>query len=487
MAVLMNWAPLLPLSLVMVMLLFFKVPAREAVVIGILVTLGLGFLNSGIQALPLLEARLPDIVLITAQVGMVLWFGLFLFRLLEAQGMLTIMADGIGKLFLDREWLALVMVLGIGPAIESVAGFGTSVIVVAPILVRLGYSLDQAAMLGLLSQNMVPWGAMAAGTQLGAALGHISAQQLSARSADLLGPLLIGYAIAAMAVMKSPGIWKRLGWRSALLALGAAGVLAILSHVLSPALVGLLSGLAVTGLGCLLQPVRSHSHDLKIGNWGVVIVPYSFLTVLLMSTTLISSIAHWTATHGVIHWGRSSLSVLQNPGLYLGMAAVMAWWLRPLPWSRLGRILTDTCRPWQRVILVTLLYVALSQAMVSLHLTSRLSQELGGAGSWYVAAGLGLAAIGGYLTGSNTASNAMFMPLQLFAAHLTHISPLFVASLQNSAGSTATWASQSRTILASVAVGKPRTNHHAFTRQVMGWMAWILAGMLVIAASWFVA
>jgi lactate permease len=64
-----------------------------------------------------------------------------------------------------------------------------------------------------------------------------------------------------------------------------------------------------------------------------------------------------------------------------------------------------------------------------------------------------LAALGGALTGSNAASNALFMPLQVEAARGLGVSEVLTAAVQNVAGSHASMLAPQRMVLAATATG----------------------------------
>jgi lactate permease len=76
-----------------------------------------------------------------------------------------------------------------------------------------------------------------------------------------------------------------------------------------------------------------------------------------------------------------------------------------------------------------------------------------GLGKFYPLAAPAIGALGGALTGSNAASNALFMPLQVEAANSTGASKALVAAIQNVAGSHASLLAPQRVILAATATG----------------------------------
>jgi lactate permease len=104
----------------------------------------------------------------------VLFPALLLYQLQRITGGIGVLASGIGRLCPDRDVQVLLLVLGLAPFVESVSGFGVGTVVVIPMLVALGIGSLQAAILGLLGQIAVPWGALAVGTTLGAELTKLN-------------------------------------------------------------------------------------------------------------------------------------------------------------------------------------------------------------------------------------------------------------------------------------------------------------------------
>jgi lactate permease len=61
--------------------------------------------------------------------------------------------------------------------------------------------------------------------------------------------------------------------------------------------------------------------------------------------------------------------------------------------------------------------------------------------------------LGGVLTGSNAASNALFMPLQIEAANSLDLPRTLTAAIQNVSGSHASMLAPQRVVLAATATG----------------------------------
>ena len=81
----------------------------------------------------------------------------------------------------------------LGPFAEAVTGFGVGYIIALAAVRRLGIGGVPALLFGLYSQSMVPWGALAAGTTIGALLSGLSPTTLGTLCGLLQMPIHLGY------------------------------------------------------------------------------------------------------------------------------------------------------------------------------------------------------------------------------------------------------------------------------------------------------
>ncbi|MEJ7717614.1 MAG: L-lactate permease [Thermoleophilaceae bacterium] len=143
----------------------------------------------------------------------------------------------LGRVEPDREALALLVVLGVGPFFESVTGFGLAVVIGAPILLAAGFDPLRAAVLACWSQCAVPWGALGVGTTVGADLSGLEFGELSDVSALLSLPLFALYGLASLVL--------------------AGGAAALRRHGAEAVGLGILAGAATLGISVLLVPELS--------------------------------------------------------------------------------------------------------------------------------------------------------------------------------------------------------------------------------------
>jgi lactate permease len=370
----------------------------------------------------------------------VLFGGLLLYHVLSAGGKIEEVSRFLGGLEPEREALALGVVVGVAPFFESVTGFGVAVVISAPILLAAGFSPLRAAVLSSWGQCAVPWGALGVGTVIGADLAGMSFGELSDWSAVLSLPLFPLYAVAAVGMA---GGWhgiRRRGAEAVFLGL-LAGVGTLAASVyLIPELSGVVGGLAATAaflglrwrrLGELAVPSRA-------------LLPYAFLLALLALGNGVGSLSKLLESLGPVFVG---------PGLPLLISCAFAALLSGLGMVPVASALADTFRQWLPTAGAVLAFVLSGQVVATSGAAALLTSGAAVFGGLYPAVAPVVGALGGWLTGSNAASNALFMPLQLEAARDLRLPETLAAAEQNVSGSHASLLAPQRIVLAASGTG----------------------------------
>src|SRR5690349_16630062 len=99
----------------------------------ILAKLPVGFQLTGGGLLLALESS----AYLALSVALVVLPGLFLTEVLKGQGIIDGIASGISAIALDPAAKMLILLLGVMPAVESLTGFGVSLFLSVPVLLRL--------------------------------------------------------------------------------------------------------------------------------------------------------------------------------------------------------------------------------------------------------------------------------------------------------------------------------------------------------------
>ena len=378
----------------------------------------------------------------TAAVLYVLFGGLLLYNLLAAGGAVEEVSRFLGTLEPEREGLALVVVIGVGPFFESVTGFGVAVVISAPILLAAGFPPLKAAVLASWGQCAVPWGALGVGTVIGANLSDTSFAALSDWSALLSLPLFPVYGVAAVALASGMDGVRRRGAEAALLGL-LAGVGTLLTSIsLVPELSGAAGGLAATAAFLALRLRRLAGLDVPVR----ALLPYAFLLALLLLTNGPEAARALAERLG---------SIFVGPGLPLLLSAAFAALLFGLGSRSVGSAVRGTVGQWLPTAGAVLTFVVAGEVVASSGAAALLASVAAKLGNLYLMAAPVIGSLGGVLTGSNAASNALFMPLQIEAARDLGIPETPTAAIQNVSGSHASLLAPQRVVLAATATGLP--------------------------------
>lgn len=374
----------------------------------------------------------------SAQVLYVLFGGLLLYNLLSAAGAVEAVSRFLGRLEPDRVALAAGVVVGVAPFFESVTGFGVAVVISAPILLAAGFTPLRAAVLASWGQCAVPWGALGVGTVIGAHLAGMGFGTLSDASAFLSLPLFPVYGVAAVVLA---GGWtgvRRRGAEAIVLGLVAGAGTIVTSLYLVPELSGAVGGLAATAVFLARRRHRLSGVPVR------ALVPYAFLLALLAVANGI----------GVLRSALEKLGpVFDGPGLPLLVSGVFAALLLGLGGGEAGAATRRTATQWLPTAGAVLTFVLAGEVVAESGAAGLLAGGAEALGVFFPAVSPVLAALGGALTGSNAASNALFMPLQVEAARGLDLSEVLTAAVQNVAGSHASMLAPQRMVLAATATG----------------------------------
>src|SRR5918994_1672697 len=372
----------------------------------------------------------------SAQVLYVLFGGLLLYNLLSAGGAVAAVSRFLGRLEPDRVGLAAGVVVGVAPFFESVTGFGVAVVISAPILLAAGFTPLRAAVLASWGQCAVPWGALGVGTVIGAHLAGMGFGRLSNVSALLSIPLFPVYGVAAVALAGGWSGVRRRGAEAALLGLVAGAGTLLTSLYLVPELSGAVGGIAATAVFLARRRRRLGGVPVR------ALLPYAFLLALLAAANGIGVLREVLVSLGPIFDG---------PGLSLLLSGAFAAALLGLGSEAVVEAAWSTGKQWLPTAGAVLTFVLAGEVVAEGGAAGLLAGGAEALGVLFPAVSPVLAALGGALTGSNAASNALFMPLQVEAARGLGISEVLTAAVQNVAGSHASMLAPQRLVLAATA------------------------------------
>ncbi|MEI6200598.1 MAG: L-lactate permease [Enhydrobacter sp.] len=411
----------LPFLLVLALLASGRAGALTAGIVGLTATIVVSGGSTG-----LLAREIPAGLWLSWQVIAIIATGIFFHRSQQARG-----AAASGEP-LDvtprRLWSVCFL---IAPFAESVTGFGVGYMIALAALQRLGLRGLPALLLGLYSQSLVPWGALAIGTTVGATLAGLTPNQLGLGSAVLQVPihalyLLLYWRFAVEAGVRVPFAQKLddCAWTIALLALvwlaNRYGDVEI-------------AGAAPTALLAALRFWRDERPDASRMRATLrVNAPYVALTIALCATRLVPPLRDFLKPLWAFrpYDNQPAFAPLYAPGFWLlSIGFVVILLARASP----GRVLAETARSAWRSCAVTLVFVLMAELYVGSGMAQQIAEALRATVGRGAAVAVPMfAGIGGFLTGGGSAANAMLMPMVTALARALALDLTWIATIQNS-------------------------------------------------------
>ncbi|OED35617.1 hypothetical protein AB833_29470 [Chromatiales bacterium (ex Bugula neritina AB1)] len=413
----------------------------------------------------------------TLNVSYVLLGGVFLFQVLDRGGSLGTIADSFASTITDPQHSLFAIVFGISVFFESVTGFGVGIVVVAPLLIALGYQPVQAAVLALLGQCAVPWGALAVGTTLGSELSGVTGHRLAEISVFISYPYLL---LCGTVALLASGLWngriRQVLWLVFYVTLLSL-LLWICSLTLGIELAGCVAGLLLTAVAVLINRNRQQPHALA--QLATAIIPFAILMTALIITRFYQPAADLLQRHAVT-FGDYRIEPLYHPGFWLIVAALSGIAFLTASRSHWKTVIRESTHQWLMASLAVGGFLLFGQLMKDAGMTQLIAQAIASAaGPYYAAVVPVIGGLGGFLTASNAASNALFMTLQTSAASQIGLPVDVTAAVQNTAGSNCSMASPGRLVFAASIAGTPGAEADLLRRIMPVAMAGVLVLMLM--------
>lgn len=419
--------------LVVIGLLLTRLPAWVPPVAGVLVAIAVGLWVLDAQTTELTDAvggSMTTMLKVLAIIG----GGVTLARVMDFTGAQKQFADWLsaGGASLGS---ALMMAHGVVPFMESVTGFGVSLLIGLPLTSAFGFTAYRAALITLMGIVIGPWGSMGPGTLLGAELAGQPLTEFGLATAVLNVPAVIisGMVTAFIAARHAKvGGTKLAGY----LAVGAASGLGLALLVLvSNLLLGTpVAGAVASAIMTVLWLLVVRKGKLLPGPGGSI-VPYAVLVFGTIAGQLITSpfdTAWWT-------------EIVSSPAVYAfaGVGVALLQYRQPAT-----GLAASAFKLWLNTGVPTALYILFGVVMQGGHIAETLAQSLATLGAGYLFLMPVVGALGGYMTASGTGTNAMFGPTQVAVGTQLDIDPQWSMAMNNAAGCWGTIASPARIELA---------------------------------------
>ncbi|MBT4045081.1 MAG: hypothetical protein HOK21_08635 [Rhodospirillaceae bacterium] len=424
---------LLPCAMVIVAVMGFRQSGVIAAAIACLTALAI-WLSAIYSAPALLQLgqTVTDALVIEALVASVVLPGIFFVVTSSRIGAPQAIATVMGALELSLPRTAILIATGIGVMVESLTGYGVSLLVTVPLLLNV---VDRRCAIGLALVGMclMPWGALSVAALLGAELAGLPVATLAAEIVWTSGP--VAAFLPALCLLFVPK------WTVSDLAYGVLmGVVLWLgiglgSHWIGVEVAGVAGGMAVIALSAL---VARRNEGLGEALSAPALRPYPMLiAAVILQKWAVSEIAV-LGFSPELSTGRVTFVLLSSPGIALFVVALLFWFAqrqKVRETSNGETISSEVFRRAWRALASILLFMITARLLVTCGAISALSDLLANLGAYTALAAVTiLGATGGYVTGTGLVGNALFMTGAAATGANFDATALF-AALQHSATS----------------------------------------------------
>jgi len=430
----------IPIATVLVLMLVARWPAVRAGVAGLIVALVLAVLFFPFESVDNdivlgISGSLAEAMFTALTILWIILPALAIYRLQTETGAVDSLRSGLAQLSSDPRLTALVVAWFFALLLEGAAGFGTSAALAAPFLVAIGMGPVAAVTAAMLGHIVgVTFGAV--GTPVvpmvtASGLEPVEISASMALQASVVGwvvPVVVAVLIArSYADHAAQAGWAR--WGLPLIAAVAFLVPFLLIAVFVgpelPTLGGAIAGGAVVIL--LIRRFAAHESpaadpDAEGMSLAKAMAPYLILVALVLLTRLVGPLREalqsielsWSAADGTFS---GSFQPFYHPGTMLFISFLLGALVQRARPDQLRDSLAGAGRTLIPVAAALMAMLSLARIMVHAGMVDAIAAAAADAlgGAWPLLAP-SVGALGTFVTGSATASNALFSDLQVATA-----------------------------------------------------------------------
>jgi len=485
----------LPIFTLLYLLAIARKPAWISALIGVVVASLVALFSYHMPVTLVVSSALFGAAYGLLPIGWIVYTAIFLYRLTVDTGKFEIIKDSIAGLTSDRRLQALLIAFAFGSFIEGAAGFGTPVAVASAMLAGLGFEPFFAAAICLLANTSpVAFGSIGIPVKTLAGVTNLPVLALSSDIGRICAPLAFIVPAYLMLVMGGVSALAAV-WPAALLAGGSFALTQFyISNYWGPDLAAILAAIVSLAMLALLLKVwkpagaeTATAHRHSFGSVMLAWSPYLTLVVFVLAwgnTDVAASLDKATRTifpflnnatsfpwPGLHNMVQRLPPVVTKAGPYAAMfkfnvlsaagtsclfaTLVSALILRASP-RLVMKSLADTTKQLALPLVTISGVLALAYVMNYSGATTTLALVVAGTGAAFPFFSPLLGWIGVFLTGSDTAANALFGPLQDLTAHNLGLNQVLMASANSGGGVVGKMISVQSIAVAAAATGMKR-------------------------------
>lgn len=464
------WAAL-PILLLLTLIIVFKFPGTVSSTISFITSVLIAFFFFGLNWQVFSIAMLKTGSLLVF-VLLIIWPAMLLFETISVTGGIESLAKALQSTIHDRGFLWILLAWCFSAFLEGIAGFGTPIAIVAPILILLGVAPVPAVIAVAIGHSwVVTFGNMGVVIQTLAGVTNMQLSELVFPSSLLMAFVCIFCGLAVTFVLKQ---YRQIPL-VIVIGLGMGLVQGLLANFDMLTLSGILGAASGILLGLLIKRKKT-SGSLSIAErkaFRGVIGVYVGLAILLVVIfwpgplrTFIQSLA-WIPTFPEVMTNQGFVTsagpgqILRpfgHPGVMVLIVSIVsmlffrkASLIQP---GNIRKILNETWHNTYPASITIITTILLSAIMEHSGMTMTLAKGLSSAFHAYfpiVSPWVGI--LGSFATGSNNSSNILFAAMQKQIAILLSLAPAWLVAAQTAGGSLGSMISPAKLTLAVTSAG----------------------------------
>ncbi len=488
----------LPILILLILIIGFQSGGEKAGPIALVICTFIAYFFFGLnfQVLQVILGKAGALILF---VLLMVWSAMLLFQTISATGGIFSLANALHATIKDTGFLWILLAWCFSAFLEGIAGYGTPIAIVAPILVFLGVPPVTAVIAVAIGHSWeVTFGNMGLVIQTLSAVSQMPIKQLVFPASIIMGVICILCGISVTLFLKQR---KQIPW-----VIGIGLIMGLVQGLLANFDLITLSGFlgAVTGIltGFILKKEKrsiplEQQEKKKV---AAVVSVYLFLSIILViifwpgpiraAFEKIAFIPMFpetiTDTGFRIPAGNGQiLRPLVHPGIIMLCVTLIAipvlYRIKMLENAAIHTIAHKTWRITAPTSIAIMATIMIAVMMEHTGMTQILAEGLAKAfGRFYpnVAAWVGI--LGAFATGSNNSSNILFAEMQKQIALLLQLSPAWLVAAQTAGGSLGSMTAPAKITLGVTSAGIPGKEGEVLKRTIpVGLSIGLIIGFLI--------
>jgi len=426
-------------------------------------------------------------------IGWIVFTAILLYRLTVETGKFEIIKDSIGSLTSDQRLQALLIAFAFGAFIEGAAGFGTPVAVAAAMLAGLGFEPFYAAAICLLA-NTAPVAFGSIGTPLIALqqVTQLPMASLSANVGRICAPFSLFIPAYLILVMGGVTALRAVFPAAALCGIAFAAVQFGVSNYVGPYLTDIFASLAaiatLIALFKIWKPAGAKAapqHAHKSGGVVLAWLPYAFLVILVLLwgnndikawLNKANFVFAWPGLHNLVqrmppvtnspsaYGAMYTFSLISASGTSCLIAVFLSAIVLRVSPKKFAGITWAVSKQLALPMLTIASVLALAFLMNYCGATATLGLAFAATGKLFPFFSPVVGWIGVFLTGSDTAANALFGTLQMVTADRLGFSQSMMAAANSAGGVMSKMISLQSIAVAAAATGLAQSDEGKLLR-----------------------